>query len=278
MRTPATGWAFSGLVVGLLALTGASTASAQTYIRAQTAAYNQNTGFNVSDTGQIAGPVANAQSGPFADFGGTFQSKAFAQWNAGSSPTLGAFSAVTNTFPLYQAFTPAQAWWSLTFTAGGAPGSQVSYNVGIQLHDLLSSAVYPGFPSNLGAQASADYVGFGGLHGLAIHDLSTAPAALKTVWQVLTLNAGQSVTLGATLSTGATAQGGFATADAFSTGFFALNVLTPGGSYRTDNGTVFMTSFGGPSQGIPEPAAWALMIGGFGMTGGLLRRRRAITA
>ncbi len=29
---------------------------------------------------------------------------------------------------------------------------------------------------------------------------------------------------------------------------------------------------------VPEPASWALMIGGFGMAGAMLRRRRAITA
>jgi hypothetical protein len=38
---------------------------------------------------------------------------------------------------------------------------------------------------------------------------------------------------------------------------FTLNSLTVGGA-------------------APEPAAWALMIGGFGMTGGMLRRRRAV--
>jgi hypothetical protein len=28
--------------------------------------------------------------------------------------------------------------------------------------------------------------------------------------------------------------------------------------------------------GVPEPASWALMIGGFGLAGASLRRRRAI--
>jgi hypothetical protein len=29
---------------------------------------------------------------------------------------------------------------------------------------------------------------------------------------------------------------------------------------------------------VPEPATWAMMIGGFGLVGGALRRRRAIAA
>ncbi|MBL8552793.1 MAG: PEP-CTERM sorting domain-containing protein [Phenylobacterium sp.] len=34
----------------------------------------------------------------------------------------------------------------------------------------------------------------------------------------------------------------------------------------------------GPSAAVPEPAAWALMIGGFGMAGAMFRRRRAVAA
>jgi hypothetical protein len=33
-----------------------------------------------------------------------------------------------------------------------------------------------------------------------------------------------------------------------------------------------------PAGGVPEPAAWALMIGGFGMSGVMLRRRKAAAA
>ena len=34
----------------------------------------------------------------------------------------------------------------------------------------------------------------------------------------------------------------------------------------------------GDSAGVPEPAAWALMIGGFGMAGAMIRRRKAAIA
>lgn len=33
-----------------------------------------------------------------------------------------------------------------------------------------------------------------------------------------------------------------------------------------------------PSGPVPEPASWAMMIAGFGLTGAMLRRRRAVIA
>ncbi len=59
------------------------------------------------------------------------------------------------------------------------------------------------------------------------------------------------------------------------------------GAVTGGNGGVFFDSVsvqtvrsGAPLQvvGVPEPAAWALMIGGFGMTGAILRRRRMVRA
>jgi hypothetical protein len=266
-------WAISGLAITILAAS-LTNVSAATYVRAQTAAYDQNTGFNVSDSGQIAGPLATAESGPFADFGGTFHSMAYAEYSSLLGASLGARSVMTNTYPLYQSFTPAQAWWSLSFTPTGASGTQVSYMAGFQLHDLVSATRYHSEPSNLGALATVDYVGTGALAGLALHDSSSSPAGSKTLWRMLTFNVGEAVNFGATLSTGATAQDGEAMADAFTTGFFALQVLTPGGGYTTDNGVRFLTSFDGPTGAVPEPSTWAMLILGFAAIGFMAYHRR----
>jgi hypothetical protein len=34
----------------------------------------------------------------------------------------------------------------------------------------------------------------------------------------------------------------------------------------------------GIPSGVPEPASWAMLIGGFGLTGAAMRRRKAMTA
>lgn len=44
------------------------------------------------------------------------------------------------------------------------------------------------------------------------------------------------------------------------------------------NAGVFFDTVSVLGAGVPEPAAWALMIGGFGMAGAMLRRRRAALA
>lgn len=277
--------AASGLAIICLAVAGPSGASA--YVQALTAAYDQNTGFNVSNSGQVAGPLATAESGPFNDdvhngaqvLPNSFHAKAFAEWDAAFGPKLGVLSEVRNTFPLYQAFTPAEALWSETFTVLGTPGTQVSFMAGIHLHDLVSDSIFPGYPNNLGAVATVDYVGMGAFRGLQLHDSSLAPIFVKTVWQQVTYNVGDVVTVGFDLSSEATAQGGAATADAFSTGYFALHVLTAGGGYATENGGRFLDSFDGlPDGGVPEPETYALLIMGFGILGAALRRRRPVAA
>ena len=47
---------------------------------------------------------------------------------------------------------------------------------------------------------------------------------------------------------------------------------------RSGDGGIQLTFEASAGGGVPEPATWALMIGGFGMAGAALRRRRAVTA
>jgi hypothetical protein len=54
----------------------------------------------------------------------------------------------------------------------------------------------------------------------------------------------------------------------------------PDYAVRTYDGPAFYVTGSRVSVGeaVPEPAAWVLMIGGFGLAGGALRRRKAGTA
>lgn len=262
----------SRLMLALLVSASSSQVMAAFYVRALTAAYDQNTGFNVVDTGQIPGPRAEAESGPFFDVGSSFHARAWAQLDLLSGPSMGAYSTVDNTVPILQAFTPANAWWGVSFTVTGTPGSQVTYNVGIQLHDALSAIKYPGYPGNLGAEASADLVGNGLFSGLSIHHNSSFPTANKTVWKLVSYDVGSIVQMGALLTTSASAQGGTATADAFSTALFAIDVLTPGGGYTTENGMVFLTAFS-----VPEPETYALLLTGLLLLGFVAQRKKQIS-
>jgi hypothetical protein len=66
----------------------------------------------------------------------------------------------------------------------------------------------------------------------------------------------------------------------------AASVISPFDQYRVTVGFVapvdpkrysWSASWDNTSTGVPEPAAWALMIGGFGLAGATLRRRRVAT-
>jgi len=48
--------------------------------------------------------------------------------------------------------------------------------------------------------------------------------------------------------------------------------------YNASSNAVLYSTGAPPPPGVPEPATWALMIGGFGMVGATLRRRRAVVA
>lgn len=57
-------------------------------------------------------------------------------------------------------------------------------------------------------------------------------------------------------------------------------VIVPATIYYTYGGKVYsgidLTSNPGNAGGVPEPATWGMLIGGFAMAGGMIRRRRSV--
>jgi len=62
------------------------------------------------------------------------------------------------------------------------------------------------------------------------------------------------------------------TADASNTGFFFFHVLTPGGSYTSESGTVYLTEL--PAAAVPQPVSVSLLGGGLIALAALRRRPR----
>jgi hypothetical protein len=71
-------------------------------------------------------------------------------------------------------------------------------------------------------------------------------------------------------------QSGFATGTVDLSHTATISFDLPDGVWLTDaSGNIFGTP---PSNGVPEPAAWSLMLAGFGLAGASLRARRAAAA
>jgi hypothetical protein len=56
------------------------------------------------------------------------------------------------------------------------------------------------------------------------------------------------------------------------------SAASKGLTLTSGSGFDYLRGFAPPQGGVPEPASWALLITGFGLTGSMLRRRRHIAA
>jgi len=54
-----------------------------------------------------------------------------------------------------------------------------------------------------------------------------------------------------------------------------IGITAPGGSFTSDSGKFLGFAQTPQTSAVPEPATWAMMIGGFGLVGAAMRRRRA---
>ena len=82
----------------------------------------------------------------------------------------------------------------------------------------------------------------------------------------------------ASFSTGAALNGAPISVDFDFMNTGTLGIATTNGvTYSSDSGVLVGSVPGGPGA-VPEPATWALMIGGFGLAGAALRRRKSLAA
>ncbi len=163
---------------------------------------------------------------------------------------------------------------AMDWDLGGAPGS-ASGNTNIQ--NWLNSTGFAGFDLAINGAENVTFnfagpvtkVGFAistGLESVFVSQINHAGAVFS-----LSTNTGDTGTLTLVDSgSGYTAWVEVSSA----TPFTSLTFFEPSGDiYDQYWGDV--VSFAG--VGVPEPATWALMITGFGLTGASLRRRRAVT-
>ncbi|HPU15833.1 MAG TPA: PEPxxWA-CTERM sorting domain-containing protein [Polymorphobacter sp.] len=66
---------------------------------------------------------------------------------------------------------------------------------------------------------------------------------------------------------------GFSNGLSLSGSNWVRELINPAGNANLDTNQLYRLQLTATSGGVPEPASWALMIAGFGMVGGALRRR-----
>jgi hypothetical protein len=223
------------------------------YVRARTTATAD--GFGVpnpysatSDTGEVALTSVSA-----SDLGGSVNSlfynasgssKAMAE--IGSLHASASFGASSNSDgPFVGANGFGQAWWGDTLTITSdtlAPGTPVMFQATIDFHRVITG-------SGLGVVNAL----VSGPFGLSISDSRATPNAQQSATTVVHTTVGSQINIFSTLSVGASGsvgpgQGASGSVDAFNTSTFTFMPITPGASYSTASGVLF----------VPEPSTYGL--------------------
>jgi hypothetical protein len=230
---------------------------------AQAAIINLNTGTAAWQVEQTSGPAINGPalgvSGPAVVLTGTLPF-------AANLPGFEAF-AWANPFGgavwIGQLATDGQFTNGGSITCGspcGAVGGNYSYSLSFDA-SAGGSMILNGFTADNGVRAlSVTQAGVGTLYSCTFGGPGTLCAGTQTS---ITASTG-------TLSL-STLPGGIVTISAL-----VQNLDGPG---RNPSGFILsgaaeLFDRGGGNGGVPEPASWAMMIAGFGLTGGAMRRRR----
>lgn len=227
--------------------------AASFYVRARTTATADGFGvpnpYNaVSDTGEVAltsvsatdlsGGVstlfynASASSRASAAIGSLRASASFGASSEPSGPFVGA-----NGF--------GQAWWGdrLTITSNTlAPGTPVMFQATIDFHRVITG----GGLGVVNALVSGPF-------GLSISDSRATPNSQQSATTVVHTTIGSQINVFSTLSVNASGsvapgQSSSGSGDAFNTSTFTFTPITPGASYSTASGVLF----------VPEPSTYGL--------------------
>jgi hypothetical protein len=175
-----------------------------------------------------------------------------------TGPNITDFSGATATFNVATSFSGCDAGFN-SCTGGLSFPSGHGVGVGLNITYLGDGRT---FANNFGdPNIAADF-------DLIDHsDLASGYRDI-TLASMLTIPTGYSM-MGFRLATSIDCSSAFTVCDFSHTSLFNLGDLPDGLSYTSASG-VYQTAGSG---GVPESASWAMMIGGFGLAGGMMRRR-----
>jgi hypothetical protein len=162
---------------------------------------------------------------------------------------------------IYRFSSSAQLTGALTLDFGVHPDQSFVFHIGTTLTTASASSV---LVLNGGANSGV----YWDVGSSATLGTGTAFAGNILADQSITLNTGATIICGRAI-----ALNGAVTLDTNT----VSNDCRGGGDYGTGRGDFGSKGFSGPSGAVPEPATWALMIGGFSLAGVALRRRRSLT-